>query len=165
MSVTIEEILEGLEPVFAAHTFTESKEHFNVVRFKVESLYQDMKVHLMPKEDSEFLGKIRNTIPSPDSIRCLRLVFEEYKYSRKKRFERLGATTGRTSHQNLNRSAPPRSEARNETYQQVYAGDVSHTIHHDHVTHHTPAPACSPSYDSPSSDSGSSDCGGGGGGD
>lgn len=163
MSVTMEEILEGLEPVFAAHSFSESKEHFNVVRFKVESLYQDMKVHLMPKEDSEFLSKIRGTIPAPDSIRCLKIVFEEYKYSRRKRFERTGVTTGRTSHQNLNRSMPPRSEARNETYQQVYAGDLSHTIHEGNVTHHTPA--CSPSYDSPSYDSGSSDCGGGGGGD
>ncbi|AXG66924.1 hypothetical protein HOU08_gp198 [Dickeya phage vB_DsoM_JA29] len=157
MSATIEEILEDLDRVFEATSFDERKSRFNVVSYKVESLFQEMKVHLMPQEDSAFLNKIRYVVPSPDSIRCLEMVVIDFKQRRQKRFQYAGATTGRTSHQNLNRSAPPRSETRNETYQQVYAGDVSHTIHHDHVTHHAPSSCDSPSSDY-GSDSGSGGC-------
>lgn len=157
MSVTIEEIIEGLDAVFAATTFDESKRRFSAVRYNVESLYQDMKVHLMSKEDSAFLNKVRNTLPVPDTIRALKIVFVEFKHSRAKL---TGATSGRWSAASPNRGNIPRSEAQNETFREVYAGDVSQSVHHGHVTHHTPA--CSPSYDSPSSDSGSGDCGGGG---
>lgn len=156
MDATIVEILDHLEKAFEQQSFDECKKHFNVAAFKVESLYQQMKVQHLPKAEFELVSKIRNCVPSPDSIRCLKLVVSEFK---RQKFPNV--VTGRTSHQNLNRSAPPRSEARNETYREVYVGDVSHTIHHDHVTHHAPS-TC---YDSPSSDGGSSDCGGGGGGD
>ena len=155
MNADIVEILDYLEQAFAQQYFDESKKYFNVASIKVESLYQQMKVHNLPKAEFELLSKIRNCVPSPDSLRCLKLVVAEYK-----RHQIPNVVTGRVSGKNMNMSSPPRSEARNETFREVYVGDVSHTIHHDHVTHHAPS-TC---YDSPSSDGGSSDCGGGGGG-
>lgn len=153
MSATIVEILDYLEKAFAQQSFDESKKYFNVASFKVESLYQEMKVQHLAKAEFELVSKIRNCVPSPDSLRCLKLVVAEYK-----RQKIPNVVTGRVSGKHMNMSSPPRSEAQNETFREVYAGDVSHTIHHDHVTHHAPS-TC---YDSPSSDGGSSDCGGGG---
>lgn len=156
MSVTIEEILEDLDRVFQVQSFDERKSRFNVVSYKVESLYQDMKVHLMPKEDSAFLNKVRNVVPSPDSLRCLEMVVSDFKH-RKTAFLKTGVTTGRTRGTHKTFSAPPRSDVPNQI---VYDGMLSHSTYEGRVESHHVPDTCSPS-----SDYGSSDCGGGGGSD
>lgn len=153
MSSTIPEILEALESVYEVQgSFDAQKSRWNVMSFRVESLFQDAKVHLLPKEAADFLRAIRYTIPSPQSVRDFEPVFREFKAEWNK-VKLHGAHTGRVSGKHLNYGNRPRSSDGTPAY-------VSPVLFDDTpVTHHTPSPSPSDSCAS-----GSSSDGGGGGG-